>query len=323
MKVIRSLSEAQADIASVVTVGNFDGVHRGHSAILEATRERAATLGSRSVAITFDPLPLQLIAPDRAPVPISTLEQKIALIEQAGIDILLVQDFNKEFSQLSPEQFIQAYLAGPLRTRSVCVGHNFRFGHQHRGNIETLRSSKEPFDVVEVPPVIVGAETISSSRVRQLLVEGRVRHARRMLGRCYEIEGAIVSGSGRGKKVTVPTLNLSPANKLIPAHGVYLTRVAVDGAPYAESLTNIGVRPTFQERERTIETHVLDSLPPEGAGFARLRILRRLRDERQFPDAAALREQIAGDAAFARRYFKRVGGLRETTTVAGSNTDTR
>ena len=256
-------------------------------------------------------------------MPISTLEQKIALIEQAGIDILLVQDFNKEFSQLSPEQFIQAYLAGPLRTRSVCVGHNFRFGHQHRGNIETLRSSKEPFDVVEVPPVIVGAETISSSRVRQLLVEGRVRHARRMLGRCYEIEGAIVSGSGRGKKVTVPTLNLSPANKLIPAHGVYLTRVAVDGAPYAESLTNIGVRPTFQERERTIETHVLDSLPPEGAGFARLRILRRLRDERQFPDAAALREQIAGDAAFARRYFKRVGGLRETTTVAGSNTDTR
>ena len=321
MKVIQSLSEAQAG-ASVVTVGNFDGVHRGHSAILEAARDRATTLGSQSVAITFDPHPLQCIAPDRAPVPISTLEQKIALIEQTDIDILLVQDFNEEFSQLSPEQFINAYLVGHLRARSVCVGHNFRFGHQHRGNIETLREWNEHFDVVEVPPVIVGAETISSSRVRGLLLEGRVREARRMLGRCYEIEGAIVSGSGRGKKVTVPTLNLSPANKLIPADGVYLTRVAVDGAPYADSLTNIGVRPTFQERERTIETRVLDSQPPEGAGFARLRILRRLRDERRFPDAAALREQISGDVAFARQYFKRVRGLREATAVAWSSTDT-
>ena len=321
MKVVQSLTQAEQGVTSVVTVGNFDGVHKGHSAILESTRERALGLGSRSVAITFDPHPLQLIAPGRAPAPISTLNQKIALIEQAGIDLLLVQDFTEEFSSLSPEEFVSTYLIDLLQAQLVCVGHNFRFGHRHRGNVETLHGWEADFNVIEVPPVFVGSGPVSSSRIRGLLHEGRVREARRLLGRCYEIEGAIVSGSGRGNKVTVPTLNLDPTSRLIPADGVYLTRVAVDEGPYTDALTNIGIRPTFDERKRTIETHVLDVVPPLDAGIARLRILRRLRDERHFPDPAALKEQILRDAAFARRYFKRLEGLREETAIACSNTD--
>ncbi len=310
MKIIHSLAEADPSVASVVTVGNFDGVHRGHQAILSVVRARARELGVQSAAITFEPHPLTCIAPDRAPTPISTLEQKTCLIEEAGIDVLLIQQFTEAFSRLPAEAFIEKYFVSGLNARSLCVGQNFRFGHRHRGDIHTLRASKFDFEVVEVPAVIIGDRSVSSSRLREQIVGGRPRDARRMLGRCYEVQGRIVRGEGRGGKVTVPTLNLEPDNKLLPGDGVYVTRIAVDNEAWADALTNVGLRPTFLESERTVETHLLNWAPPEGAGRARLRFLARLRDEQKFPSAEALREQIECDRTDGERFFRRFEHVR-------------
>jgi riboflavin kinase/FMN adenylyltransferase len=311
MKIIHSLAEAESSLPSVVTVGNFDGVHRGHQAIFSMVRARALELGVQSAAITFEPHPLTCIAPDRAPTPISTLEQKTRLIEEAGIDVLLIQNFTEEFSRLPAEAFIELYFLSGFHAQALCVGHNFRFGHQHRGDIHTLRASKRKFEVVEVPPVIIGDRPVSSSRLREQIVEGRARDVRRMLGHCYEVEGRIVPGLGRGGKLTVPTLNLDPDNRLLPADGVYLTRIAVDDETWADALTNVGVRPTFSETERTVETYLLNRTPPEGAGRARLRFVARLRDEQKFANADALRKQIEFDRSHAEKFFRRFEHVRQ------------
>ena len=305
MKIIRSLDEVVLSLPSVVTVGNFDGVHLGHQAILSMVRERALQTGIRSVAITFEPHPLIRIAPDRAPTPISTIEQKIHLIEKAGINVLLIQEFTEEFSRLRAEEFIEQYLVTGFRVQTLCVGHNFRFGYQHQGDINTLEGWKAGFEVFEVPDVVVGDRPVSSSRIRDQIAGGGARAARRLLGRCYEIEGGIVAGLGRGGKLTVPTLNIQPRNELLPADGVYITRTAVDDENWVASLTNIGVRPTFPETERIVESHLLDHIPPATATRARLRFIGRLRDERRFPSADALKKQIQEDRSRAERFFRR------------------
>ena len=274
-------------------------------------RERASELGVQSAAITFDPHPLACLAPERAPTPISTLEQRTRLIEATGIDVLLIQKFTEEFSCLPAEGFIDRYFISGLNAQALCVGDNFRFGHKHRGDIHTLRASKRNFEVVEVPAVIIGEGPVSSSRLRGEIVQGRVREARRLLGRYYEVQGNIVSGRGRGGKITVPTLNLNPDNKLLPSDGVYLTRIAVEDEIWADALTNVGIRPTFSETDRTVETHVLKRVPPEGGRRARLRFLVRLRDEQKFLNAAALREQIRHDRFHADKFFRRFERIQQ------------
>jgi riboflavin kinase/FMN adenylyltransferase len=310
MNVVQSLSDAVSSSPTVVTIGNFDGVHRGHRAILTEVCERAAALGARSVAITFDPHPLCEIAPERAPVPISTVEQRSRLIGMSPIDTLLIQPFNEAFRELSAEDFIQTFLIDGLNARSVCVGQNFRFGHRHHGNLNTLRARSDDFELFQVPGVVHYDVPISSSMIRILIADGRVGTAGQMLGRCYEIEGRIVSGAGRGRKVTVPTLNLDSLNPLIPMNGVYLARIAVDGGGFVNALTNVGVRPTFEGADdhdaRSIETHVLDGAIEPGTVHARLRFVRRLRDEMKFPEASLLRAQIERDVEVARRFFSRL-----------------
>ena len=305
MKIARSLAEAQISASSVVTIGNFDGLHRGHRSILERVRERASELGTISAAIAFDPHPLRYLAPDRAPRLIATLDQKIRLIADIGIDLLLVQDFNDHFSRLSPKEFIYTYLINHFRAQAVCVGHNFRFGHQHAGDVDTLSRWRDHYEVIEVPPVAAGRDFVSSSRIRRALTDGDVRAARRMLGRCYEIEGTIVSGSGRGGSETVPTLNLEPQNELVPGNGVYVTRIALDGGSFLQGVTNVGMRPTFGGKDRTIETHVLDGIVSGTGVGGRLRFLKRLRDERRFSSAGDLLSQIQADVATARKFFRR------------------
>src|SRR6516164_746202 len=194
MKVVRSLHDTRT--ASVVSIGNFDGLHLGHRRILATVVTRARDLGLRSVAMTFSPHPIRFLAPDRAPRMITTLEQKIRLIESAGIDVLFVADFDLGFSRLSPEDFIQQYLINGLRARSVCVGGNFNFGYKQRGSVETLRQFGSNFEIMEVPAVSVRGTTVSSSRIRQLVNAGSVSRACRLLGRWIEIEGKIVSGAG-------------------------------------------------------------------------------------------------------------------------------
>jgi riboflavin kinase/FMN adenylyltransferase len=321
MRVIYSIAELGSPVPSAATVGNFDGVHRGHQAILATVAERAAQLGIRSLAMTFEPHPLKCIAPERAPLEISTLEQKVRLIEASGIDVLLVQTFSNDFSRVSAAAFIESFLVNAFHTRSLCVGHNFRFGQGHRGDIETLLAADAGFEVVEVPPVMMGASAISSSRIRGQILNGCVRDARRMLGRCYEIQGTVVSGKGRGRRIAAPTLNLDPDTRLLPADGVYLTRVAGVRAFFEDSLTNIGIRPTFGDSVRTIETHLLDGTPQEGTKEVRLRFVDRLREERKFPNAMALRAQIDRDRESARRFFRRLEQVRGRAVFEGATKD--
>ena len=261
-------------------------------------------MGLRSVAMTFSPHPIRFLAPDRAPRMITTLEQKIRLIESAGIDVLFIAEFDLGFSRLSPEDFIQQYLINGLRARSVCVGGNFNFGYKQRGSVETLRQFGSNFEIMEVPAVSVRGTTVSSSRIRQLVNAGSVSRACRLLGRWIEIEGKIVSGAGRGRTMKVPTLNMEPENELIPGRGVYITRIALDGGVFLDAVTNIGIRPTFNETALTIESFVLSGTIPDEVSVARLDFLHRLRDERKFDSPDELRAQIAVDVRRAQKFFR-------------------
>lgn len=304
MKVVTSLADADVSHPSVVSIGNFDGLHLGHREILKAVVTRARELGLQSLAMTFSPHPIRLLAPDRALRLISTLDQKIRLIEDAGIEVLFIAQFDAPFSRLSPEDFVRQYLIDGLRARSVCVGGNFNFGYRGRGTIETLRQFQSNFEIIEVPPVRVRGTIVSSSRIRELVAAGEVSHACRLLGRWIEIEGKLVSGAGRGRTMKAPTLNLQPGNELIPKIGVYVSRISLDGRPFMNAVTNVGIRPTFNEIDLTIETFVLNVPVPDDAATARLDFLHRLRDEKKFDSPDDLRRQIALDVQRAQKFFR-------------------
>jgi riboflavin kinase / FMN adenylyltransferase len=307
MKVVSSLSDPGVPEASVVSIGNFDGLHLGHRQILKTVVQHARELNVKSVAMTFSPHPVRFLAPDRSPKLISTLDQKIRLIENAGLDVLLVVHFDEAFSKLPPSDFVKQYLIEGLKARAVCVGSNFNFGYKQQGTVETLKAFSSALEVIEVPPVRVRGTLASSSRVRQLIAAGSVSRACRLLGRWVELEGKLVSGAGRGRSVTVPTLNLKSDNELIPRTGVYITRISLDGRPFLDSVTNIGVRPTFGENDLTIETFVLNEPVPADASNARIDFLRRLRDEVKFESPEALRNQIAIDVKRAQKFFRLLG----------------
>jgi riboflavin kinase/FMN adenylyltransferase len=287
-----------------VSIGNFDGLHLGHRRILETVVRRARTLGLQSVAMTFSPHPIRFLAPDRAPRMISTLDQKIELIESTGIDVLYIANFDRPFSRLSPEEFVQHYLIEGLRAHSVCVGGNFNFGYQQRGTIDTLRQFNSNFEIIEVPPVRVRGAVVSSTHTRRLVSAGNVSRACRLLGRWVEIQGKIVTGAGRGRTMKIPTLNLEPENELIPNGGVYITRIAIDGGSFRDAVTNIGTRPTFNETSQTVETFVLNVPVPDEVSEARLAFLYRLRDEKKFDSPEELRAQIAVDVRRAQQFFR-------------------
>jgi riboflavin kinase/FMN adenylyltransferase len=315
MKVATSLADVDDSHISVVSIGNFDGLHLGHQRILKTVVNRASELGCRSVAMTFSPHPMRVLAPQRPLHLISSLEQKLQLIEQAGIDFAFVAQFDSGFSQLSPEGFIDKYLIHGFRARSVCVGHNFNFGYRGAGTIDTLRQFAADFEMIEVPPVRVRGMLVSSSAVRQLVADGTVSRACRLLGRWLEIEGRIVSGAGRGRTMQVPTLNLQSENELIPKMGVYVTRISLDDGPFLDAVTNVGVRPTFDESSLTIETFIVNlagRTVPADAQRARLDFLYRLRDEKKFPSPEALKHQITLDVRRAQKLFRTLktsGGL--------------
>jgi riboflavin kinase/FMN adenylyltransferase len=304
MKVATSLADPDVSHHSVVSIGNFDGLHLGHQLILKTVVNRAKELGVRSVAITFSPHPIRVLSPDRPLRLISTLDQKIRLIESMGIDLLFLAHFDEAFSRLLPEEFIDKYLIQGFHARSVCVGGNFNFGYRGKGTIDTLRQFNQHFEIIEVEPVSVRGMLASSSAIRQLVSEGKVGRACRLLGRWMEIEGKIVSGAGRGRTMEVPTLNLQPANELIPKNGVYVTRISLDGSQPMNAVTNIGVRPTFNESDLTIETFVLKGEVPKNASTARLLFRNRLRDEMKFPSPEALKQQIAKDVRRAQWIFR-------------------
>jgi riboflavin kinase/FMN adenylyltransferase len=311
MRVFRSLDEVPPDFGpSALTIGNFDGVHAGHRRILRRVKEVAVERGLKASVLTFNPHPSKVVAPARAPRLMSSAEQRCALMREEGIDKVLIMPFDRQVAHLTPEQFVEQVLVQKLGVREVVLGHDFCFGYKQSGNVRVLEElgRKYGFTTEEVKAVTVRGRLVSSTALRQLIEAGRVAQAARLLERPYALEGEVVAGRGVGSKQTVPTLNLATDTEVLPASGVYVTRTHdLDGGRWWPSVTNVGYRPTFGDsRELSIETFLLEPLAGETPRRIRVEFLWRVRDERQFPDAQALKRQILRDAGVAQAYFRRL-----------------
>jgi riboflavin kinase/FMN adenylyltransferase len=288
---------------SVVTPGNHDGVHLGHRALLAAARAMADREGLEVVAMTFDPHPATVLAPERAPALLTTIERRRELLAGAGADRVDVVRFDRTFASLSAEEFVEARLAGALRARGVVVGPDFRFGRGRAGDTETLRvlGRAHGFEVITVEPVLLDGEVVSSTRVRAMLAEGDVRAAARLLGRMHDVDGLVVRGDGRGRSIGVPTANLDCDPVLLPKDGVYAVVVKV-GSDLLPGVANLGVRPTFAAG-RSVEVHLLDVDRDLYDARVRVAFAERLRGEQRFDGVEALKAQIARDVSAARAIF--------------------
>jgi len=288
----------------VATIGNFDGVHRGHQAILARVLDRARVLGGTSVAITFDPHPLKILAPGRAPELITTRRQKLALIEAAGVDAVLVLRFDAALAATTAESFVEGCLRGALGAREVYVGANFNFGRGREGTADTLVSlcAARGIAAGRVEEVRFLGSPVSSSRIRRAVRAGEVELAGELLGRPFAVEGTVRHGAGRGAGLGFPTANLECRNELVPQDGVYVTRT-LQGTARLPSVTNIGSRPTFADQEFALETHLLDTQIDLYGRDIEVSFLARLRQELRFASADALVEQVRRDVERARAWF--------------------
>lgn len=299
MKIFHSPAEIPADFGpSAVTIGNFDGVHNGHREIMRRLVERARAENLTPVVLTFDPHPARVLAPERAPKLIATVAQRTRLMQAEGIEAVLLLPFSRELAKLSPEQFTTQILRNTLHARVVMVGDDFRFGHKQSGDVNTLRQAG--FEVLPVEPILGSGRRVSSSAIRELVRQGRVSRACRLLGAPFTLEGPVVSGHGIGHKQTVPTLNLAPENELLPANGVYVTLTG--GLP---SITNVGMRPTFNGGALTVETFLLEAPSAETPARIEVEFLAWVRGERKFDSPELLKAQILRDAGCARRFHER------------------
>ena len=317
MRIIRDLHELEPlRRPSVVTVGNFDGVHLAHQRLLQSVVETGRQTGAVAAAVTFEPHPSRVLAPERAPKLLTPLERKVRLIEQQGIDLLVVLPFTRDFSRLSPLEFVRQVLAEKLRAAAVVVGPNFRFGHGQAGDVALLTElGREHGFRTEVLPVVeVRGERVSSSRIRELLSEGRASAAGRLLGRPFAVYGPVVRGIGVGRKQTVPTLNLAPYEEQLPKRGVYVTQTKVGRETY-ESVTNVGHKPTFGEHRLTVESFLLNFSGEIKETAMEVEFLHRLRDEMKFPSPAALKTQIEQDARRSVKFFRLLKLFRQRGSV--------
>ena len=293
--------------APVVTIGNFDGVHLGHQGLMRELMARAARIYGTPVVMTFHPHPLQVLAPNNAPLQIQTLNQKIATIETLGIPLVVIIPFDLTLAQMSARGFALQVLWERLRPKEIYVGPNFAFGNRRQGSFNLLKEIGEEkgFLAAKIHQVQFRDSRVSSTGIRQALISGQVGLARRLLGRPFALEGEIIHGTGLGSRLQVPTANLRSPNELIPRRGVYVTMLNLEGRRY-KGVTNIGFRPTVDTDEGaslSIETHVLDFERDIYGKQVALDFLVRLRDERRFSGRQALIEQIRKDIANARRYF--------------------
>ncbi|MFL6192589.1 MAG: bifunctional riboflavin kinase/FAD synthetase [Thermoanaerobaculia bacterium] len=305
----------------VATIGNFDGIHRGQRVILDQVAERARELNAPAVVITFDPHPLAVLAPDRAPVPLTTPGQKEALLAEAGIAEMLNVRFTPEFSRVSGEAFVRDFLHERLGLREVYVGEGFVFGHGRDGNLDLLKrmGGELGFATHGVEEVVLGGERISSTRIRRGLSEGNVSEAAELLGRPYAISGVIARGDRMGQRLGWPTINVVSDNKLLPADGVYACRVFFPTYPATfDGVTNIGTRPTVYENyQRVVESHVLDFKDNVYGKRVELQFFKRLREERLFPTVMDLSAQIGRDVEATREYFASRRRMEQEMAPAG------
>ncbi|PYX59221.1 MAG: bifunctional riboflavin kinase/FMN adenylyltransferase [Acidobacteria bacterium] len=308
MHTFRKLDDVPSDFGpTLVSVGNFDGVHRAHANVLREIVARARSAGDKAVAVTFEPHPGRILRPDSGLKLLTPTAEKLRLLESTGVDAVLLLPFGRDLSLMTPRQFAERILKKKVHAREVHEGFNFRFGHKAAGDVNMLSDfgREMGFEVKVYPEMSLRGEPVSSSHIRKLISEGRVSRARHLLARPFCILSTPGRGRGYGSKYTVPTINLARYEELVPKDGVYISCTRV-GTETFESVTNVGNRPTFGADSFAVESHLLNFHPIELTPETEVEIsfLDRLRDEIKFPSVEALREQIARDLRTARRYFR-------------------
>jgi len=290
---------------AVVAIGNFDGVHRGHAHIFQQARGLAASLDGESVVLTFDPHPAKVLAPAYAPPLITPLSRKLELIAAEGVDVAVVEPFDRAFAARTPDAFVKEVLADGLGARHVVVGYDFTFGAKRSGTVQLLADlgPRHGFGVTVVPPVSVEGIVCSSTKVREFVLEGRVDGAALVLGRAPEVEGEVVRGDGRGRTIGVPTANVRPATELMPKNGVYAGwALRISDKKRWTAAINVGTNPTFVEGQTArVEAHLLDCDEDLYGQQLRVGFVARLRDEERFASKDALVAQIHKDIEATRR----------------------
>jgi riboflavin kinase/FMN adenylyltransferase len=307
MRLFHGTENADISRPTVLTLGVYDGLHLGHQLIMKTVVERARAVSAVPTVITFEPHPRAVLHPASAPPLLQTLDQKIEALSVLGIEQAIVIHFDKAFSQIRAEDFLRNVVRERLQAKEVYLGRGFFFGHNREGNIDLLRrvSQRLGFFADEVPEVRLRGTRIGSTRIRELLQQGRVNLSRRMLGRPYGVEGPVVRGAARGASLGFPTANIRPHNRVVPRAGVYITATLIEGQ-WCRSVTNIGLRPTFGDAtEPSVETFVLNWSGDLYGNVLRVRFLHRLREEKKFSSADELKSQIDRDVRRAQRYFER------------------
>jgi riboflavin kinase/FMN adenylyltransferase len=304
MEILHSISDlSRLPGPLFLAIGVFDGVHLGHQAVVSTSAEHAQAANGTPVVVTFDPHPEKILRPETAPHLLTATRHKIALIRDLGVEHLLIITFDKQFAATEPEDFVQQLVKHSKPLREICVGHEWSFGKNRRGNLELLKKLGAQFDfnVVGIPPVTVNGELVSSTAIRQAIEVGDLRKAAAMLGREYMILGSVVKGDNLGKKIGFPTANLSAHNEQFPPNGVYFAESKLDGVVYP-GVVNLGYRPTisFGESERILEIHLFDFEREIYGKNLEVRFIRYLRPEKKFESIEALTRQIEADVKQAR-----------------------
>jgi riboflavin kinase/FMN adenylyltransferase len=292
----------------VLTIGNFDGMHRGHLVLFDKVKERAKSIGGQSAVMTFEPHPIRVVKEGNGPPLITPTRQKLRLIEDTGVDVIFCIPFTREFSAISARDFVKDILVDKIGAREIVVGYDYTFGRGREGNIELLKEMGKQlgFAVHVVDPVRIDSTLVSSTSIRKLIQEGNLSEAKKLLGRDYQISGTVVRGKNRGDRLLgFSTANLELIDELTPRVGVYAVRVHIDDQTYY-GLTNIGYNPTFGEGAFSVETHILDFSGDLLGKTIRVDFIERLRDEKTFESPKELAEQIRKDVIRARELFREI-----------------
>jgi len=307
MQVILNLNEIKKPLTNpVLTIGNFDGVHKGHLALFDKVKERAKAIAGQSVVMTFEPHPLKIMRPANGPQLITHTGQKLELIEKAGIDVIVCVSFDREFAAIPARDFVNSILVKKIGIKEIVVGYDYTFGHNREGDINLLREIGNDFGFVVhlVGPIEIDHTLVSSTSIRRLVQEGRLEEARVLLGRDFEVQGTVVKGRNRGGRLLgFPTANLNPHGELLPKTGVYAVKLLIDDAFY-NGVTNVGYNPTFGDTGLTVETHVLDYSGELMGKTIKVHFIKRLRDEKTFKTLEELSSQIAQDIARAEKVLR-------------------
>jgi len=308
MEILRHIeNQSLASSKPILTMGNFDGIHLGHQALLRAVVDEARGRGGSSVVLTFEPHPLKVLAPEHAPRLILTHKDKMRLLQSSGVDLVMIQTFDPTFASLEAKEFVQRYLVGRLRVHKIWVGRDFRFGKGRKGRVEDLIhcAGESGFEVGIVDPVVEGGVRVSSSHIRKLIEQGRVREVFPLLGRCHFVSGRVVRGHQRGRQLGFPTANIAAQTEVLPLDGIYATLFQTDQREWS-SVTNIGHNPTFGGAARTVESYLMDFEGDLYGQSVRLFFVERIREEKEFATAELLVEQMKQDVLSAQEILSKM-----------------